>query len=526
MVKEMNEQHYFGDWVVESHLGSGSFGDVYKIKKEEFGVTYYSAMKVIKIPQDKNEQKRLYNSGMDTNSINDYYYQFAKDFIKEIELMAKLQGHTNIVGYNDHIIEQNEDGVGYVIYIRMEFLTPLDSYLGDSNHPTFMAQKEVAKLGIDICNALEICSKMQIIHRDIKPENIFVSPTGDFKIGDFGIARKLEQSQSGLSRKGTINYMAPEVYLGEEYGESVDVYSLGIVLYYLLNCNRVPFLPLYPEQIKYTDSETAFTRRIGGETIPYIKGVDENLNKIIIKACEADPKNRYQTAKELKKDLLEIYPTLSDEPNTEISEIPASVENTTFVPTQNNETVVIGAPVYEDAPVQSEVPEEPAPQPAATPVQTEVPQKSNKKKTAIIIAAVVLALLVAVTAIAKMSSKNKNEVTTTLPVSTTLETETTTTEESTEETSEEESSTTTSTTHNTTTSSYNNTTAKKKVSTTAKKKSSNTTKSNNTTKNSAESFTKEEEEIKETHPEPKAPENDDSNDGGSDDFSPDDDASE
>ena len=415
MVKEMNEQRYFGDWVIESHLGSGSYGDVYKIKKEEFGITYYSAMKVIKIPQDKNEQKQLCSSGMDSKSIDDYYYHFAKDFIKEIELMAKLQGNTNIVDYNDHIIEQNEDGVGYVIYIRMEFLTPLDSYLSANNQPRFMTQKEIVKLGIDICSALEICSKMKIIHRDIKPENIFVSPNGDFKIGDFGIARNLEKTQSGLSRKGTINYMAPEVYLGEEYGESVDVYSLGIVLYRLLNCNRVPFLPLYPEQIKYTDSEIAFTRRINGETIPYINGIDERLNKIVIKACEADPKNRYHTAKELKKDLLAVYPTLNDEqeqPGLDFSDETTVLESNPAEPVYSDETVVIGAPVYEEVPVEPETPEEsapqPEPQPVETPVQTEAPKKKSKKKIAIIVAALAVIIVIGIIVSGGKSGKKNN----------------------------------------------------------------------------------------------------------------------
>lgn len=302
----MNDRKYFGNWEIESHIGSGSFGDVYKIKKEEFGITYYSAMKVIHIPQDKDEQKRLYSQGLDFQSVSDYYSQFARDFIKEIELMAKLQGNTNIVGYNDHIIESNKNGVGYTIYIRMEFLTPLDSYLSENNKPRFMTENEVVKLGIDMCNALEVCSRLHIIHRDIKPGNIFVSENGDFKLGDFGIARQLEKTQSGLSRKGTVNYMAPEVYNGKAYGESVDIYSLGIVLYRLLNRNRIPFFPPYPEPIKYTDSETAFAKRIKGERIPYLKDVSKELNSILLKACECDPKLRYKNPTEFKQDLLNL----------------------------------------------------------------------------------------------------------------------------------------------------------------------------------------------------------------------------
>lgn len=302
----MSDKTYFGNWKIESHIGSGSFGDVYKIKKEEFGITYSSAMKVIRIPQDKSEQKRLYSQGLDSQSVSDYYSQFARDFIKEIELMAKLQGNTNIVDYNDHIIEPNEDGIGYTIYIRMEFLTPLDSYLSKDNKPRFMTEKEVIKLGIDMCNALEVCSRLHIIHRDIKPGNIFVSENGDFKLGDFGIARQLEKTQSGLSRKGTVNYMAPEVYNGTSYGESVDIYSLGIVLYRLLNRNRIPFFPPYPQPIKYTDSEEAFAKRIKGERIPYIDSVSKEMNCILSKACECNPELRYKNAFELKHDLLSI----------------------------------------------------------------------------------------------------------------------------------------------------------------------------------------------------------------------------
>ena len=302
---------FFGNWEMESYLGSGSFGDVYKIKKEEFGVTYHSAMKIIRIPKDKNEKKRLYSSGMDSMSVSNYYSQLARNFISEIELMAKLQGNTNIVGYNDHIIEENDDGVGYTIYIRMEYLTPLDSYLLDGDKPRFMTQREVVKLGIDICNALERCAQMNIIHRDIKPENIFVSENGDFKLGDFGIARKLEATQSELSKKGTFNYMAPEVYKGENYNASVDIYSLGIVLYRLLNCNRIPFLPPYPNEIKYNDTEIAFAKRIKGEPVPYIPGVNNELNRIVAKACEFEHSRRYRTPSEFKNDLLGVYNSLS-----------------------------------------------------------------------------------------------------------------------------------------------------------------------------------------------------------------------
>lgn len=69
----------------------------------------------------------------------------------------------------------------------------------------------VDKLGKDICIALEECEKRKILHRDIKPENIFIDSDGNFKIGDFGVARQLENISTTMSQKGTYNYMAPEV---------------------------------------------------------------------------------------------------------------------------------------------------------------------------------------------------------------------------------------------------------------------------------------------------------------------------
>ena len=71
-----------------------------------------------------------------------------------------------------------------------------------------------------------------------------------------------------LSQKGTSNYMAPEIYRGEAYNGSVDIYSLGIVMYRLLNKGRLPFMPPYPKPISYEDSENAMSRRLNGEPLP------------------------------------------------------------------------------------------------------------------------------------------------------------------------------------------------------------------------------------------------------------------
>ena len=133
----------------------------------------------------------------------------------------------------------HEDGIGWDILIQMELLTPLNRHVAEHG----MTRWDVIRLGIDLCRALELCQKHDVIHRDVKPENILVSKNGDYKLGDFGIARMVKKAGSALSRKGTDAYMAPEVYKGEEYDGRADIYSLGLVMYRLLNGNCAPFLP-------------------------------------------------------------------------------------------------------------------------------------------------------------------------------------------------------------------------------------------------------------------------------------------
>lgn len=296
----------FGNWTIEGKIGSGAFGTVYKIKREEFGKVYYSAMKVLQIPQDKDEYKRLKSEGMDDASISTYYSQVVQDFISEIELLSSLDGITNIVDYKDHIIETNGD-MGYIIYIKMQLLTPLsDVLLNSDGSVRFMDVEEVIKLGKDMCSALKVCEKRNIIHRDIKIDNIFFSENGDYKLGDFGIAKQLEATQGEMSQKGTLLYMAPEVFKGEKYDKTADIYSLGMVLYRLLNKNRAPFFPNYPDPIRFSDKETANIKRLKGEKIPDIIDISTELNAVLKKACAFNSKDRYKSASEFKAALKNI----------------------------------------------------------------------------------------------------------------------------------------------------------------------------------------------------------------------------
>ena len=295
-------------WNITRLLGEGSYGKVFEIERSEFGQTYRAALKVITVPQSSAEVRSVISEGMSVSQAEAYFHGIVEELMHEFSIMFKLKGTANIVSCEDLRVLEHPDGIGWDILIRMELLHPLLPYV--YQHP--MARRDIIRLGIDICKALELCQRYNIIHRDIKPENIFISDNGDYKLGDFGIARTIERTTSGLSKKGTYSYMAPEVYIGKKYGFSVDTYSLGLVLYRMLNKNRGPFLPQPPEAITFSSREQALARRMSGEPLPRPFYGEGRLGEIVLKACAFDPKDRYSSPQQLRQELEAILYTQTD----------------------------------------------------------------------------------------------------------------------------------------------------------------------------------------------------------------------
>ena len=291
------------EWQIEGKpLGKGSFGVVYKAVRRDHGVESYAAIKVISIPADPSEVDSLRSEGLDMNATRTYLQGIVNDFVSEIQLMESLKGVQNIVSVEDYKVVEKTDEIGWDIYIRMELLTSFNTYICGKK----LTEEEIIKLGCDICTALEICSKRNIIHRDIKPENIFINDFGYFKLGDFGIARKMENMTGGLSQKGTFNYMAPEVANSSEYDARVDTYSLGIVLYRLLNGNRLPFLDTEKQLLNPNERRNAVDRRIRGEELPAPCDASPAMADLILRACAFDPDMRFASATEMKQALMSV----------------------------------------------------------------------------------------------------------------------------------------------------------------------------------------------------------------------------
>lgn len=397
-------------WEIVRLIGGGGFGKVYEAKKPDSGVggDYRSAIKVIPIPHSDEDVEAYRENGYDEESITTIFRNQVEDFSAEFALMSQFKGTANIVSYEDHLVIQHDDGIGWDVFIRMELLSALPIKLKEEG----MTGDEVISLGIDVCSALELCAKKNIIHRDIKPQNIFLNEFGNYKLGDFGIARMMDH-KTRATITGTPDYMAPEVRLGKPYDASADQYSLGMMMYWILNERRLPFLPLPPAIESAREQEEALARRISGDPLPAPKNGSDALKEIVLRACAFNPEDRYPNPTAMKRALLALS---GEDSGVRVLEPmkkkgTASVKSETVIPRKAEETKVSAVPTKPEAPVRtSETPASHAPKneyskkPAVTETKkaeaekpSAVPaQKQEKKKTSlpVIVGIAVAAVLI------------------------------------------------------------------------------------------------------------------------------------
>ena len=196
------------DYRVQSELGHGSFGVVYKVKNKNGEIC---ALKEVKVDRDPRKQK--YKEG-------------------EIDVIKKDLQHDNIVKVYEFFIHQG------TVYISMELCEggDLNEYF-IKNRPGI---KERYEFMVDTARGLNYLHNQEIIHRDIKPENVLLKYNGDrfvCKISDFGIARiKLDRHDTFNTYIGSPAYIPPEMQDGSEYSNSVDVFSLGLLFFAVYSC--------------------------------------------------------------------------------------------------------------------------------------------------------------------------------------------------------------------------------------------------------------------------------------------------
>ena len=278
-------------------IGSGAAGEVYKISGE-----HEYALKVIKCDNDAQYRNALY----------------------ELRIMEKLKGEPHTVQLCDH--ETVNQGDIKTVYILEDFHRTMTDYLtGDS-----FRIADLIKLIMGVCDSLSACVKSGVLHLDVNPNNIFIDNLSCIMVGDFSHSLSLCDVPANHTSRGTLAYMAPEVYQKGSCSERSDLYSLGLVLYSLFNRNRLPFMDSNAH-------ETAIYKRLAGTGLPELalpdKEVQNKMNSIISKACAYEQINRYPGFSEFREDLSRLYEFCIAKPesNIEIISEPESW-NTNIVP--------------------------------------------------------------------------------------------------------------------------------------------------------------------------------------------------
>ena len=296
------------DWKVCEKIGSGSGGrtTVYRMERRNTDWTEENALKVIHIADEHGIYARL--PANDQVAYQSELARRKKRAEAELQTMYALRGLPTIAGFLGHkfVDWQESERFGCDLLIQMELMECLR---GDDGRLTVNAG-EAVQIGKDVCEALIECHKRNIIHRDVKPANIFINRHGRYQLGDFGISRSVNDSRFASTGICTEAYAAPELLNGEKYTELVDIYSLGLTLYELCNDGQLPFA-----ESRYAN-QSSIERRLTENTLPPPQNADDRLAGIILKACAKDPKNRWQSAREMLVALQDPYATRPARPDT------------------------------------------------------------------------------------------------------------------------------------------------------------------------------------------------------------------
>jgi eukaryotic-like serine/threonine-protein kinase len=265
-----------GHYRIIEKIGAGGMGEVYRA--QDLHLARDVAIKILPAGTLADEQARL-------------------RFRKEAEALSKLN-HPNIQTVHDFDTQEEVD------FLVVEFV--LGPTLADKLGAGALPEKEIASLGVQMAAALQEAHERGVVHRDLKPGNIKVTPKGQLKLLDFGLAKLLKPLDATATTEsvtetqavsGTLPYMAPEQLRGEPADARTDIWAAGVVLYEMATGRR-------PFQAKLS---TALAGDIQHQPVippgQLNRKISPGLENIILKCLDKNPENRYQSAKELVVDL-------------------------------------------------------------------------------------------------------------------------------------------------------------------------------------------------------------------------------
>jgi len=259
---------------------------------------------------------------------------FVERFRREAQAAANLS-HPNIVP----VFDWGEDDGSYFIVMEYVEGRPLSAVLRD---PQPMPPRQIATIGAGVAAALAFAHRHGVVHRDVKPGNVLITPDGDVKVTDFGIARAMNTEESLTQTgavMGTAAYFSPEQAEGKGVDSRSDIYSLGVVLYEMA-VGRPPFTGDSPVAVasKHVRDMPVLPRE-ANPTVP------PALEAVIMKAMAKNPDDRYGSAEELRADLLRFAdgrPVEAADPGL-TSVMTAAVAATQAIPMTTGRTMAIPA---------------------------------------------------------------------------------------------------------------------------------------------------------------------------------------
>ncbi|EID09359.1 Stk1 family PASTA domain-containing Ser/Thr kinase [Mycolicibacterium phlei] len=221
-------------------------------------------------------------------------------FRREAQNAAALNHPAIVAVYDTGEAETPSGPLPYIVMEYVEGVTLRDIVHTDGP----MEPRRAIEVIADACQALNFSHQHGIIHRDVKPANIMISKTGAVKVMDFGIARALADANSVTQTAaviGTAQYLSPEQARGEKVDARSDVYSLGCVLYEILT-GEPPFVGDSPVAVAY--------QHVREDPVPPSQrnpAVSPELDAVVLKSLAKNPDNRYQTAAEMRNDLVRVH---------------------------------------------------------------------------------------------------------------------------------------------------------------------------------------------------------------------------
>ena len=222
-------------------------------------------------------------------------------FRREAQNAAALNHPAIVAVYDTGEAATSSGPLPYIVMEYVDGVTLRDIVHNDGPMPPRRALEVIS----DACQALNFSHQHGIVHRDVKPANIMISKSGAVKVMDFGIARALADSGNSVTRTaaviGTAQYLSPEQARGESVDPRSDVYSLGCVLYEIIT-GVPPFVGDSPVAVAY--------QHVREDPVPPSQrhaGISPGLDAVVLKALAKNPDNRYQTAAEMRADLVRVH---------------------------------------------------------------------------------------------------------------------------------------------------------------------------------------------------------------------------